>query len=107
MRRATTRNYGRISQNAVRRPCVYQGRENVLTFDRTRVASTTPSFTPRPESFTPPNGERSVRNPGVSFTFTVPVRTPLITCTARSIRFVTTPVDNPYAVALARLIASA
>ena len=39
----------------------YQGSEKVLTVVMTLIASITPSLTPRPESFTPPKGELSMR----------------------------------------------
>src|SRR5690606_23691816 len=44
-----------------RRRVCHHGRENVLTVDMYRAASTTPSLMPRPESLTPPKGELSMR----------------------------------------------
>ena len=41
-----------------------QGIETSFTFVIARIDSTTPSFTPRPEAFTPPNGASSLRKPG-------------------------------------------
>ena len=48
----------------LRVPFVHHGRENVFVVVMNFIASMTPSLMPSPESFTPPNGEHSIRNPG-------------------------------------------
>src|SRR6266850_1423922 len=52
----------------------HHGSENVFTKLKCFIASMTPSLMPRPLSLMPPNGEFSMRKPGISLMFTVPQR---------------------------------
>jgi len=51
-----------------------QGSQKSFTVVMPRIASTTPSLTPRPEAVTPPKGVASVRKPGTSSMLTEPQR---------------------------------
>ena len=82
-------------QNGAESAHGHQGRETVFTVVMNLIASITPSLMPRPLSFTPPKGDSSSRYPGISFTFTVPARMPLIARVAASSDWVTTPLESP------------